>query len=77
MKQIESQFGLGSVVDGFLLKADEHYRDWFLNNFDVSSPNGSSPNGLLLYITRVHTTCIVLKFCIGIFMLLLVAVICF
>ena len=74
MKQIESQFGLGSVVDGFLLKADEHYRDWFLNNFDVSSPNGSSPNRL--YYTRPYYM-YYLKFYIGIFMLLLVAIVCF
>ena len=59
MKQIESQFGLGSVVDGFLLTADEHYRDWFLNNFDVRSPNGSSPNGL-------YNTCTYYMYCIEI-----------
>ena len=60
MKQSESQFGLGSVVDGFLLKADEHYRDWFLNNFDVSSPNESPPNRL--YIHVIHLSKLSLKF---------------
>ena len=34
--QLESEFGFGTSVDGFLLTYNQEYRDTFLDNFAVS-----------------------------------------
>ena len=36
IEQLESEFGFGASVDGFLLTYNQVYRDTFLDNFAVS-----------------------------------------
>ena len=36
IEQLESEFGFGTSVDGFLLTYNQEYRDTFLDNFAVS-----------------------------------------